>query len=407
MAIELRVRTLIEMVLRKNIITALPIANKVIWVSPNYITSVMDCASERGWSSIWTIFALAEAIGKPVKSVYPPLNGVQDFCFRFLNITAIPHNFKDEDDLITVMWTRSSLHDPSKMFTPNHFAPLIKDIIVPTEAIPPSLDSFEEFPLLQATSVLNNSSNSSKKSPVEVNSVMPQKKHESEPTICIDTSTDVEMSDSLPNSNALTNGQNLTATQVFSSAMNTELSTVDSIPRGYKDNVFFVFNNSHNLQQNSKHNRFADDCGSWNTHSGRTTKADFIIMSDNTLKWTVQKNDMYCFERQVKGKKTYIQYDPQPKHVVTIHRYYTSLKREKTYKKRVSWFENLPDSFSTLSHKAIIEYTGVCPRQGEPHGNSKNSSQEYVRTDPKIIDEVKDRIQQKQSCADIYKHFVI
>ncbi|CAG2235670.1 unnamed protein product [Mytilus edulis] len=214
------------------------------------------------------------------------------------------------------------------------------------------------------------------------------------------------MSDSLPNSNALTNGQNLTATQVFSSAMNTELSTVDSIPRGYKDNVFFVFNNSHNLQQNSKHNRFADDCGSWNTHSGRTTKADFIIMSDNTLKWTVQKNDMYCFERQVKGKKTYIQYDPQPKHVVTIHRYYTSLKREKTYKKRVSWFENLPDRFSTLSHKAIIEYTGVCPRQGEPHGNSKNSSQEYVRTDPKIIDEVKDRIQQKQSCADIYKHFV-
>ncbi|CAG2256893.1 unnamed protein product [Mytilus edulis] len=117
-------------------------------------------------------------------------------------------------------------------------------------------------------------------------------------------------------------------------------------------------------------------------------------MSDNTLKWTVQKNDMYCFERQVKGKKTYIQYDPQPKHVVTIHRYYTSLKREKTYKKRVSWFENLPDRFSTLSHKAIIEYTAVCPRQGEPHSNSKNSSQEYVRTDPKIIDEVKDRIQQ-------------
>ncbi|CAC5417326.1 unnamed protein product [Mytilus coruscus] len=143
------------------------------------------------------------------------------------------------------MWTRSSLHDSSKMFTPNHFTPLIKDISVPTEVIPPSLDSFEEFPSLQTTSVLKYSFGTLIASPVEV----------------------------------------------FSAAMDTELSTVDSIPTGFKDNVFFVFNNSNNLQQNSKYNRFADDCGSWNTHSDRTTKADFIIMPDNTLKWTVRKDD--------------------------------------------------------------------------------------------------------------------
>lgn len=68
----------------------------------------------------------------------------------------------------------------------------------------------------------------------------------------------------------------------------------------------------------------------------------------------------------------------------------------------MSWFENLPEKLTTRKHIAVIEYTGVCPRQGESHGNSKNTNQEYVRTDPCVIDNVKDRIQKKQSCAEIY-----
>ena len=116
---------------------------------------------------------------------------------------------------------------------------------------------------------------------------------------------------------------------------------------------------------------------------------------------------MYCKETKINGKKTYVPYDNQPKDVITIHRYYTTLKREKTYKKRVSWFENLPEKFTTRKHIAVIEYTGVCPRQGESHGNSKNTNQEYVRTDPCVIDNVKDRIQKKQSCAEIYKDCVL
>lgn len=103
MTTELRVRTCIEMVMKKSQITSLPIAKHVTWVSPNYVISVMDCASERGWSSIWTIFALAEAIGKPVQSVYLPLNGKNDFSYKFLNLSAIPRNCTDENEQITVM----------------------------------------------------------------------------------------------------------------------------------------------------------------------------------------------------------------------------------------------------------------------------------------------------------------
>ena len=92
--------------------------------------------------------------------------------------------------------------------------------------------------------------------------------------------------------------------QLFSAAMNTELPVVNSIPRGYKDNVYFVLDNLQNFEnrQNSKHSSYAD-CGSWNTHSGRTTKADFIIMPDQTPKWTIIKYGLYCKETKTKGKK--------------------------------------------------------------------------------------------------------
>jgi hypothetical protein len=46
MATELRVRTCIEVVSRKDVYTSLPIAKDLIWVSPSYISSTMDCAKK-------------------------------------------------------------------------------------------------------------------------------------------------------------------------------------------------------------------------------------------------------------------------------------------------------------------------------------------------------------------------
>lgn len=50
-----------------------------------------------------------------------------------------------------------------------------------------------------------------------------------------------------------------------------------------------------------------------------------------------------------------IPYAPQPDHVVTFHRYYTTLKHEKLYKKRVCWFSNIPSHLQDRSHIAIVE----------------------------------------------------
>ena len=67
-----------------------------------------------GWSSIWTIIALAEVIGILIESVYLPLSGVQDKSYKYLNLLAVPRYSKEENVKVTVMWTRllqfSSMH---------------------------------------------------------------------------------------------------------------------------------------------------------------------------------------------------------------------------------------------------------------------------------------------------------
>ena len=72
----------------------------------------------------------------------------------------------------------------------------------------------------------------------------------------------------------------------------------------------------------------------------------------------------------------------------------------------MNWFSNLPQQFASRNHIAIVEYTGLFPREAKPHGNSKHTSQEYIRTDPKIIHKIKEGIDQRQSNIEIYKNMV-
>jgi len=87
---ELRYRTCIEMVLKIDHYTTIPKAKQLILVSPNYVSSIFDCVSRNGWSSSWTLIALADVIDIQIKSVYPPMNSAQDFSFKSLNFTAVP-----------------------------------------------------------------------------------------------------------------------------------------------------------------------------------------------------------------------------------------------------------------------------------------------------------------------------
>jgi hypothetical protein len=55
------------------------------------------------------------------------------------------------------------------------------------------------------------------------------------------------------------------------------------------------------------------------------------------------------FPNQENRKKTYTLYNPQPENVIILRRYYSTLKRDKSYKKCVSWF----DDMQQIYHKSI------------------------------------------------------
>lgn len=99
-------------------------------------------------------------------------------------------------------------------------------------------------------------------------------------------------------------------------------------------------------------------------------------------KLNVRKGEHY-FERKSKGKRVYDILEPQPSQsdILQIHRYYTMLKADKSYKKRISWL-----GLEGVSDIAIVEYLGSFPGL-VPHGNSKHKN-EYVRTPAVVMDEM-------------------
>ncbi len=67
--------------------------------------------------------------------------------------------------------------------------------------------------------------------------------------------------------------------------------------------------------------------------------------------------------------------------VLILKRYYTTLKREPEYRKRVTWVEKFPaQKQANMKTLAIVEYTGTFQSITAPHGNAKNTNTEYIRS---------------------------
>jgi hypothetical protein len=63
---------------------------------------------------------------------------------------------------------------------------------------------------------------------------------------------------------------------------------------------------------------------------------------------------------------------------------HASLKRQKDYKKRVTWFSSSSDP--DISKVVLVEYIGELKQMEDIHGNSKRESAAYKRTHPDVID---------------------
>lgn len=97
----------------------------VALVSPDYSKAMKDCAMDWAYSSAWTISTAATVLNTKIVSIYPPVNGLLDNTISILYRTFVPAREDKSRRPIYIRWTSASRPTPSKIWSPNHFVPLL------------------------------------------------------------------------------------------------------------------------------------------------------------------------------------------------------------------------------------------------------------------------------------------
>jgi len=112
----------------------------------------------------------------------------------------------------------------------------------------------------------------------------------------------------------------------------------------------------------------------------------------------------YCKQHLVNKVLRYIPVQPQPPEdcISEICRVYSTLKKHKDYRRRVTYITRMPPCISdTLPALGLVEYVGAFPG-GAPHGNKKCSIRPYVRTPGQVLEDIAVAVQDTAPRA-VYK----
>ena len=188
-----------------------------------------------------------------------------------------------------------------------------------------------------------------------------------------------EISVSHPYQNPTENGINnfLNTEEQYCLVKNSQAVDLTCIPRGIKENVFFLINDRQNVERRNlgKKSEYPDDCGAWDGAKS-STKTEYFIKQNSKLRMIKRRTDGTYF---VIAKKEEIALSPQPSsdEVIIVKRLYSKLNRDPSYKRRIIYFVSgiSPDV-------AVVEYLGSYPKN-VPHGNSLNNSARYRRVNSK------------------------
>ena len=157
------------------------------------------------------------------------------------------------------------------------------------------------------------------------------------------------------------------------------------VPRGVKKNVWFVVDNSGNIQRRKagKKNVYWDDCGVWSTKDGRTLTTNYVRIG-NLLSVVKLQDGKVCKRQMVQGKRKLVPLEMQPEmdDIVTVCSYYATLKADSSYRKRVSWIVSKPNW-------AVYEYQGTPPPVNGGHGLQRKTETEFVRTKPQVLENIR------------------
>ena len=151
------------------------------------------------------------------------------------------------------------------------------------------------------------------------------------------------------------------------------------IPKGSKNNVYFVLNDQKNFQKTKAETirTYVDDCRAWET----IWTEHYYIKTEGKFKYTEESKDCFGFRTNIDGDSFFQPIKPQPteENIFKLIRYYAKLKADKSYSRRVSTIRNGDELFST--GVAIVEYKGTF-RGHTPHGNATSDlSSIYIRTE--------------------------
>ncbi|XP_076028574.1 uncharacterized protein LOC143017704 isoform X2 [Oratosquilla oratoria] len=209
-------------------------------------------------------------------------------------------------------------------------------------------------------------------------------------SITKDSDTPSDEPHQLPNAQ-LNNGHFLDTDRLIEKLLQAPTTDESDIPPGIKENVYFLLNNTKNVQRRNlgKKAVYHDDCGVYSQRGSMKTHY-FIRNKDGTYRYAEKKNGVYVTTK----KKERVEMQPQPSEesILVLKRLYSELKRDPSYKRRVSWAEKFPADKRGDHATLCIEYIGSYPKETSKHGNTKSDgSSHYVRTRPEVRENVEIR----------------
>ena len=219
----------------------------------------------------------------------------------------------------------------------------------------------------------------------------------------LSTSDDAENRNFCP----LPGGQFHTRLQAFE-LLKTSTTSLPRVPRGRKDNVWFIVDNTSNVarEKAGQSGRYWDDCGSY-VSGGNLLKCYYRCRTGEPPRGMYFHKGVYGNRVRRNNERVFDPMQPQPpkSEVLIMMRKYSVLKASKAYLRRVTFVVQLPDCYAQLSQclsGALYEYQGTFPGN-VAHGNAKSqNSSKYQRTQPERMDNLKALLKQELTPRDVY-----
>ncbi|KAK7480173.1 hypothetical protein BaRGS_00028558 [Batillaria attramentaria] len=371
--------------------------------APDYVDSCLNCATPNEESCVWTMSALTSVIGTPIKSIYPAVNGQEDRAISALNTQFSPRVVKEDqkqEDAIKILWSTkkpAKTPVPPGTWVPDHFVPLVEVRSIQLSPVmtslhPSRVSGRKRKPTAKLLETIKSESGNtslhmevtvddedapeSDISGLDLEGQSPSKTKRRKKMIMVDETMDFDWQRKYTHDavggKPITGSGFMPIKDVFQ-VLTKAKDPLPSIPRGRKNDVYFVVDNSRNTRHPTRRNYFSDDCGLYKQRCGTTCK-NWYLYKDGTICALNKVGGKYCKEtklvtKTVQGKPvkevTWIPMDPQPEasSLILLHRYYAMLQCDPYYRRRISWFSVLPPSVEGGKDIMLVEYLNK-PRAG-------------------------------------------